>query len=295
MNIIVKFYHLLQGVTNIFKSGYLIFRYSDFGLTKMNDSLRCHTECLVIGNGPSLKITLTKHIKFFKDKDILCVNDFVLSPFFEVLEPKYCIFADPAYWSKSASGDLKNLFSKTAYLMVKNVKWKMILFLPKNAKEWNYFIELSKVNPNITINYYNTTVINCFGKLKYYIYRHNLAIVPSQNVLIPGIFLSLNMGYKNIYIAGADHSWHENIFVAEDNKLYLTNTRIFDGKKSNIIPYTITADQKTTYKMHEIMSAYSKTFLGYHELNSYAKYLGNNIINVSEKSYIDAFERKQLK
>ena len=49
----------------------------------------------------------------------------------------------------------------------------------------------------------------------------------SQNVLVAAIYISLNLGYKNIYLLGADHSWAHDVSVNDDNQLCL-NDRHFE-------------------------------------------------------------------
>ena len=53
-----------------------------------------------------------------------------------------------------------------------------------------------------------------------------------HNVLIPSIILSMRMGFKKIYLAGADHSWLKEIFVSEDNEVFLTQKHFYDEKKA---------------------------------------------------------------
>ena len=48
------------------------------------------------------------------------------------------------------------------------------------------------------------------------------------------------------------------------------------------------------YHLHDVLRKFYLTFLGYHEIKSYAEKEKVAIYNASYKSYIDAFERKPL-
>lgn len=282
--IIIEFSKILQ-------SCYLVLRYSKRTEIKVSGTSFSTKRCIVLGNGPSLLKTLSRHKKLLKNIDIFCVNSFVLSEFFTILKPKYCVFADPAYWSKSASKSILDTVIQTVKDLEKKVDWPLFIYLPFRAKKWNHFIALQAKNSNIIIYYYNITSINCIEPLKYLLYKLNFAMVPCQNVLIPAIFLGLNMGYKEVFIAGADHSWHESINIDSDNKLYLNDYKINSPDKRILTPYYISDDESKTFRMHEILLALSNTFKSYHELERYACHLKKKIFNISERSFIDAFER----
>ena len=68
-------------------------------------------------------------------------------------------------------------------------------------------------NKNIKLAFINLTPIEGFDWFKFYCYKHNLGSVRPYNVLLPSILLALNLGFKNIKITGADHSWHEEVRI----------------------------------------------------------------------------------
>ena len=142
--------------------------------------------------------------------------------------------------------------------------------------------------------YYNCLAVDGFDKFKNFCYKCNLASPHIQNVLVAALYLSINIGFKKIYLVGADHSWMQNVFVNKRNVLLTSDEHFYDKESTNAKPWYKDAAQTDTFKMHEIMLAMYKTFSGYYVLKEYAKLFNANIYNCSEISYIDAFERRKL-
>lgn len=251
--------------------------------------------CVILGNGPSLKETLDKHMSFLNGKKTFCTNDFTDSPYFSKIKPSYYIFTDPAFWSNNLSEKFKVTFERYRMIMETQVTWPMIIFFPTTAQKTNFCRDLPVKNRNIHICYINTTEVDCVTPLRYWLYRKNLAIPPMQNVLVAGIFVAINLGFKTIYVTGADHSWHESFYVSENNVLYLKNTRFQDKEVMHLSPFFEDAAEMRPYKMHNLYAALSRMFKGYLELEEYSQKVESKIYNASEKSYIDAFERYKIK
>jgi hypothetical protein len=111
------------------------------------------------------------------------------------------------------------------------------------------------------------------------------------NVLGVCIFLGINMGYKDINLLGADHSWHKDLIIKSDNILYLKDSHFFDKVDVGEKPFYVNSYKKETFKMHEILLSLSLTFKGYHSLKAYSDHMKTNIFNLTMDSSIDAFER----
>lgn len=252
------------------------------------------TECVILGNGPSLKNTLSEKRHFLKNKMTMCTNDFADSPSFREIKPDYYIFTDPAFWSTDLSEKFKSTFEKYFEILKNDVSWPMTIFFPAAARQTNFCRTLPQLNSQISICYINTTAIQGPKKFQYFLYKHNFAMPLAQNVLIAAIFTCINLGFKKIYLTGADHSWHESFYVSENNILYLKNTRFQDKKIMHLSPFFEDAAEMKPYKMHNLLLALSRMFRGYMEIEEYSKYRGVKIFNASEKSYIDAFERYKI-
>jgi hypothetical protein len=127
------------------------------------------------------------------------------------------------------------------------------------------------------------------------VYRLNLGAPILQNTLIAGIFFALNMGFRKIYIFGADHSWLEETVMRNDNVLCIRQGyHFFDRDDQELVPNR-KSNQGEVFKMHEFLKALSITFEGYIFLEDYALRIGAKVYNASSKSYIDAFERIKIK
>lgn len=273
---------------------YTVFRNSEFDLPINKIQAEETEECIVMGNAPSLNEVLINYPNFFVGKKKICVNQFARSEHFEKIKPEYYLFMDPAFWEKTASQNVKKMVDTLCGILNEKVKWRMKILMPTQAKAWNMFTPLVQINSNIEICYFNITRVSSLEPLKYIFYKNNLAMPHSQNVLVAGIFLALNLGYKRNYILGADHSWHENIYVDDDNNLYCKEPHCYENKKSEYVSFYKDSAETDKFKLHELFAALSRKFEGYILLEDYSKQLGSKVYNASNKSYIDAFERYKI-
>jgi hypothetical protein len=150
-------------------------------------------------------------------------------------------------------------------------------------------VQMYKKNPHLHIIPYYDYTFEGFKSIRYWLFRRGLAMPKPQNVLVPSIFNSINMGYKEIRIYGADHSWTESIRVDDENKVCLTDPHFYDKKKVNMRPWLKCSGEH--YLMHEILRDLAWMFESYHVLRDYAEHCGCRIVNCTRNSYIDAFEK----
>lgn len=262
---------------------------NDFGISKNS------FDVVILGNGPSLKDTFldSDDYKFIKDKDIFVVNSFVQSEYFFELKPKFLCLMDPIYWGTTPSNNIKALI-EADYEKLKNVSWNLFVFMPNAALDNNVFKDLLKINSYIKFIYINTNTVETQDMdLLYSLYKQNKAMPTVQNVLVSCLYCAINIGYKNIFVYGADHSWHLSLIVNENNIPCIIDKHFYD--KSETIQYTpIYKDvsQTTPFKISELFQAYSIAHNQYNILEDYSNYMGTKIYNLSKFSCIDAFERK---
>ena len=250
--------------------------------------------CFIIGNGPSLTDDLPLVTDLLKRSATFCVNDFCFTEHFDVLKPAHYVVIDPIYWTtditeeaaKSRDGVYNGLIAKTT--------WPLQLYIPVEAKRSGIHDNYSfKENRNITITYFNRTAIDSVALGSHFLYRQGLGMPKPHNVLVAAIFLAINRGYSPIYILGADHSWHEGLHVGNDNILYVKQDRFYGVEYNPMFRVQGNAGEKPEiFKMHEIFNIWSKVYAAYHQLDLYARSTGVSVLNISRKSYIDAFERK---
>ncbi|MCX7986409.1 MAG: hypothetical protein N2662_05675 [Bacteroidales bacterium] len=248
-------------------------------------------EVIVLGNGPSLSVNLERDIDILKQKPVLCVNGFALSDAFEQLKPSYYVLADAAFWSENLRTKTQNFVDNTLEALAKKTNWNMTLFIPvEGYKVFKKKRQNLLSHPFISIQVYNSTVVKGFSGLVHLLLKYNLGILSRQNVLIPSLILAINLGFKRIILLGADHSWHRNLFLTDENVLCLKDDHFYD-ESSPPIPVML---GNRPSRIHEQFESIAKALRTYWEIAHYARSQMVDIYNASEISYVDAFQRKRL-
>ena len=207
----------------------------------------------------------------------------------QILKPKFYLLTDPDYWTEGVTQEilyLRNIFD----LIRTKTTWELNIILPYVG--YKKIKNLFKGNKNIHIYFFNHTIINYNRNLiltrKLYL---NSACTPRlQNVISGSIFISIILGYKKILLFGVDHSWLSDIIVDNKNRVCWSEKHFY--KNCDYKPY-IKSNGKN-YKLHELLLDYSQVFKSYYVLNKLAIDLKCSIINCTENSYIDAFERLKI-
>lgn len=249
----------------------------------------CANIC-ILGNGPSLNESVEEVSSCVQSSSCMCVNGFVMSEMYNVIKPKYYLLLDPSYFINDIRLDLISSRELIFDKLNNKTSWKVVLFLPfyaKNSQIWEDIF----FNKNIEIHYFNSLAIDGLEPFIYLLYKYNLGMPQAQNVLVAAIFIAINMGYKKIYLYGADHSWHENLSVNNENVVCLIHNHFDNNTKNNLVPWKKGDNSGETWKLHEIFTFLSKMFGGYQILEEYSKYMGVDIYNASKKTNIDAFKR----
>ncbi|WP_353134769.1 6-hydroxymethylpterin diphosphokinase MptE-like protein [Pseudopedobacter sp.] len=245
-------------------------------------------ECVILGNGPSLAHSLIEYASVLNKYQLIAVNSFALTKEYKALKPSYYVMHDPGLWT--SENDLSNRIFDAIKL---TTDWPIIVYLPAQAKRHKTTEKL--VSENVYIHFYNYTVFKGFQNIGHYFFKKNLAMPQSQNVLVACLFLTINMGFKDIYILGADHTWHENISVNADNILCVKDVHYYDQEVDiKLRPFKKGLHLEETFKVSEIFEAWAKVFKGYEAISRYAKTKNAHIYNASKVSFIDAFERRKL-
>lgn len=244
---------------------------------------------IILGNGPGLKDNLEQDMHVLKKNDTFAVNKFCLTSEFPLVKPKYYLLLDPAFYiKKNSSIKFLGLHKKIIDSFITKIDWEMTLFVPARTDMKEDWDTLTSHNKHITVRYINNNAAVGFKSIVFTLFRYNLAMPVTQNVLVGAIFLSLNIGYKNIYLLGVEHSWSEDIRVNDKNQLYIRNKHYYDEVETIFYKGI---EQKEIWKMHEILLAWSKVFMSYFVLQDYAKKLNAKIYNLTAESYIDAFPK----
>ena len=239
--------------------------------------------CGILGNGPSLKTTLEQDSAFLSELDLFAVNLFSVTEEYKQLKPKNYLlldwsFMNPNHWHGRTG--LRGI--------IDNTTWELNLYIPKRMWKSEYFRSQVAENPNIKLIPFNYTIATGFKWLVHGLFKRGWAMPQCQNVLVATLFYALNKGYKEIYLFGADHSWHETITLDENNSLLVSDTHFY-GKED----YAIGA-RETSYMSQQLFSLH-KAFFGYEVLAKYANVLGVKVYNASARSYVDVFQKVKVK
>jgi hypothetical protein len=245
--------------------------------------------CVVLGNGPSLRKALDTHPQHFTGCSLIAVNGFAMSADYARLQPSYYVLLDPGVWKAE-----QTWIDTMLQAIADNTNWELHLMIPREAKGTKR-IAMLESNQLIHIHYLNYVVYKGWNGPGYFFWKRNKAMPQCQNVLVAALFLSINMGYKEIELAGADHNWHESLTVDENNVVCLKQVHFYDNNEQvTYQPFYKTAATKETFRMDEAFHAWARVFHGYWRMRDYATHRGTHISNISNPSFVDAFERKKL-
>lgn len=253
---------------------------------KSRKSRLTHTDgtkpLIILGNGPSLKETIDVHGETLRQTDSMAVNFAACTHEFKDIKPKYYILADPHFFDNRNDPNVRRLNDN-----LRQTDWEMTLLLPFGAKTP---VELND-NHNIKIERYNALGAEGFRWLTDMAYRYGLAMPRPRNVMIPAIMTAITMGYKEIYITGADHSWTKTLSVDENNNVISIQPHFY---KDNEQELERIRKEYLKYPLHTILDSFRLAFKSYHAIQDFAIRHGITIYNSTPDSFIDAFTRRQL-
>lgn len=240
-------------------------------------------ELVILGNGPSLRNTLDEEFEWLMAQDMMAVNFAALSPEFFRLRPKYYILADGHFFnSLQKDSNVRKLWD-----MLGNVTWQMTMLIPSNVK---HLVKPLLMNaPGIKVRYFNLTPIEGFSWLNHLLFSAGLGMPRPRNVMIPAIMEGIRLGYKKIYLCGADHSWTKTLDVDKENFVISIQPHFYEDNEEEH------KRVRETYKglhLHDVLGSMTIAFHSYWEIANYAKKKNIEIINATPGSMIDAFPRK---
>lgn len=238
----------------------------------------------VLANGPSL---ITDLQILLKDEDFqhsrkCVVNFFANTDFFLNLKPEFYVLADVAFWGALMNDNVKSMIE----VLNTKVSWQMTLFVVnKGASRLKELI----TNNSIKIIPISTLAYQGFKSRKYKVYKEGKAVPCFVNVTIMAEFVLLNRGCKDIRLYGVDHTFFNGLAVDKENYACIKDSHFY-GDEFRRLPkpgggyFTMAEwimDKYLTFKEHE-------------NIRGYADYLGAIILNCTECSLIDAYERMKV-
>lgn len=236
---------------------------------------------VILGNGPSLNDTVARSADFLAARDLLAVNFAACTPLFKQLRPRYYLLADNHFFKALDQPNVAKLWGSIA-----GIDHDMTLFVPSRAK-----LPQLPENPYLTIARYNTTPIEGFPAFENLCFDMGLGMPRPRNVLIPSIMMAIGMGYKQIYIAGADHSWTRTLSVDDDNNVVSVQPHFYKEDDREVRRINT---EYMHYPLHTIMYSFYVAFKSYFTIARYADHCHTKVINITPGSFIDAFPRMKL-
>lgn len=238
---------------------------------------------IIMGNGPSLAADIANHADRLSAGPAMAVNFAACAPEFRSMRPAYYIMIDPHFFSGKPDPNLCRLWEAIA-----QVDWPMTLIVPRKDRKRlppgvlaNKCIGLASVNP---------VAVEGYRWLESMAYSSGLGMPRPRNVLIPAIMAAVVIGYRRIYLCGADHSWLKTISVDDDNCVVSIQPHFYKDDERELKRQR---KDYMNYPLHRILESFSIAFASYHRMQRYALKKGIEIYNATPGSYIDAFLRRE--
>jgi hypothetical protein len=251
-----------------------------------------NTTAIVLGNGPSLNLLLENEIilEKLKQTDTICVNAFYKSAYFKILKPKYYIITGLEFWEDNFPHMLEGRL-QLYQALANEVDWPMYFFIPYFARKKKFWQDILETNPNIKIQYFNYVALDGFTRIKHLFFDLKWGHPRLQNVVGSSMMCLIWMGYKVIYLTGVEHSWLSHISVNKENDTLIGHQHFFNTNLNTVV---MPKENNESKKLHEVLHKFYTTFKGYWDVKGYADKKNIKIINLTEPSYIDAFEKKNV-
>lgn len=247
----------------------------------------CHRRLYILVNGPSLTNDIEDYLYAFRDDDALCVNHMANSPLYSKIKPRYYAIIYPGFFLEEENKGA--LIQTTIEHLVSLTDWEMKLIIPSWVRPENSFINRISQNKKIRVLYINCFDFRGFNFIKDILRNHQIISFPCYNVLSTALFAGICLGYKEINILGADHNYHQNIRVDENNYVIRSDLHFYDDKYEDVV---LRWPDGRPITMHEQFQSLANAFHEYEEIANYAKKKSVKIYNLTLTSGIDAFEKK---
>ncbi len=283
----IFFENILQSTISVMK----VLLLSKFNLPKFSNK---KNNASILGNGPSLNQTLADNLNFLTETDTYCVNNFASSPVYAQIKPQNYVILDPAFYMFSPENDARQDIKQTLEAILSFTDWKMRFFVPTRSRNAFIVRQLKQHKPNIEVCFFNYTIVRGFAFFRHWFFKQNLGTPQCQNVMAVCIYVALLQNYKNIYLFGADHSWHEEIRINEQNEFEMRQVHFYD--KTSEIKHEKVVDVRNNSRprLHAQFLSLHKVFYSYEILQAFAEFKKTKILNASTKSYVDAFEKIKI-
>jgi len=242
------------------------------------------TIALVLGNGPSLKAFLKNKHFFFGNYDLYVCNSFASTFFYEILKPKNYSILDPVYFELKDYRVVSRLINvlEVWELIFKKTKWPLTIYtslFPGDIKKIDDII--NRFGENKFLTWINLPPIKFYGSNKNHFYSKGIGLIGGMTVTHLSLHIAILNKHKEIYLAGVDHDWIENIhYDKEMHKVYLFNKHFYD-KTRLYYGEGVLKDIDLSAEFTNL----GKSFRGFMQLNDFARHKGINVYRCT-KSFL---------
>ena len=240
--------------------------------------------CL-LGNGPSFSL-IEKHLDEFKMFDFCAVNLSVNTDLFFILKPKMLVVVDMIFWKQPELDKIKCFWEN-----IQRINWDIQIFFPydfpsetKKMLEKNQYITVCRYANNSWEPETKTA-----KTLKMWLYKKGLVSPNCSNVSIAAIYSAILNGYKEINLLGVEHSWMRDIRVNKNNEVILIDRHYYGNSEQVWRDY-----DGNPIKLIDFVGSQLVTFTSHMYLRDFAEYMHVKIINRTEDSYIDSYDKKSF-
>lgn len=234
--------------------------------------------CFILATGPSIN---KQDLKPLKNEICISVSMFFLHDDYQLISPSYHVFA-PNHWpfgeelcEKYLAG-LNDVCANETILFLGDTKYEHSFraYLKRNPQH--------KRDNNYYIHYGLTPQINEYNFFKPSIWDISKAPFEIRSVLYSAIQVAVYMGFKDIYLLGADHDYLNNL------KRGLSSEHFYDKNNS--------VDDSLLYNSTEkLFYGYYMRWKQYCLMKQFLERQNRQIINSTEGGMLDVFPIMPLK
>ena len=240
---------------------------------------------VIIGTGPSVNSDINKLLLDRDRNHYMVLNSLALSDLFIRLRPEYYVFVDPLFFI--ISNDRSDKVDSTIKRINNEVNWPMKLIVPKIYIKSSTISELKR-NKFISFEFFSyKPIIGGTMGVSANLFSLGLASPHFKNVLVASIYYGILLGYRNLNIFGADHSWHEEMRLNNNKTLEISDRQFYSGEVNWIVQ---NKNKDISLRPKTKLKRISEVLESYDYLKLYAKKSNVEIRNLSSKSWIDSFK-----
>lgn len=240
---------------------------------------------IIMGNGPSLADTMAVYPDVLDAHPLLAVNFAGNAGEFYRFKPEYYVLADPAFFAAEPYENVVRLWENIR----SRVDWPMTLFVPVTCRR--AVQSMLAGSGNIRVECFNMIGVEGFRWLEDAAFSSGRGMPRPRNVLIVSLMVALKMGFRTIYITGADHSWTRTLEVTDDNLVVTVQPHFYEDNEAE---HKQVASVYKDIRLYQILYSFYVAFRSYFIIERYARARGVSIYNATPGSFIDAFPRRSL-